>query len=346
MFNKKVKLPFVVYEITSNCNLNCRYCYNIWKRSDKTISEHSQYNSYKHAKKTLKKLFTLADVDIVTMSGGEPFMGERFSELVLFTRMKSKLVYIISNGNKASTDDYKQMLDMGVSVFEFPIHSHKADVHDYLTQVEGSHSKSVNSVKTVLENGGNAICVIVITKSNYDHIKDTLEFIKKLGIKNVMLNRFNIGGKGISEYENIKMDLKQLRKAFKDAHDFASDNRDMKLTSNVCTPFCILDPKDHPLIKMSSCSATTENMPITIDISGNVRLCNHSPVIIGNIYKDSFDDMFNSEYPKKWKGTVPEYCIDCNRFDLCQGGCRAASEQLGLGIDKVDPAVIEYLGIK
>jgi organic radical activating enzyme len=61
-----------------------------------------QFNSYKQAKKTLKRLFKIAEVGSVTFTGGEPFLAERFNELVLFTRLKNKSVTIITNGNAAA----------------------------------------------------------------------------------------------------------------------------------------------------------------------------------------------------------------------------------------------------
>ena len=84
------------------------------------------------------------------------------------------------------------------------------------------------------------------------------------------------------------------------------------------------------------------NMPITLDIAGNLRICNHSPVVIGNIYRDNFENMLTNDYIEKWEKTVPEYCSDCDLFDRCFGGCRAAAEQLGLSLDNTDPVLNNY----
>ena len=88
----KLYLPHISLEITSECNLNCKYCYNIWKVDNKNF-EH--LNSYKKAVKVLKRIFKIAEVDNVTFTGGEPFLSERFLEIVLFTRMKGKNVTAI-----------------------------------------------------------------------------------------------------------------------------------------------------------------------------------------------------------------------------------------------------------
>lgn len=329
----KQKLPFIIFETTSVCNLNCKYCYNIWKRPGE---EDIPKNSYKQAKKTLQRFFKMADVDQVTFTGGEPFMAERFSELVLFTRMKKKQVAIISNATKGAREDYKTMISLGVNLFEFPVHSYKADVHDYLAQVPGSWQKVMQTIKDVLELKGHIVAVIVITKANFDHIDQTLAYIKQLGIDRVMLNRYNIGGTGIKHIKTLSTTKEELNHAFALANKAAKEYK-LTLSGNVCTPLCLLDPKDYKNIMFTSCSSNIINKPLTLDIDGNMRICNHSPIVIGNIFKDKLEEIMSSPYVKQWVDIVPDYCADCKIFDKCLGGCRAASEQMDLSLAHVDP---------
>ena len=334
------KIPHIIYEITSVCNLKCKYCYNIWKMPDNNCFEH--YNSFKQAKKTLKQLFKIADVDHVTFTGGEPFLAERFSEIVLFTRMKKKSVTIITNGNSTNKSDYKQMLNLGVNLFELPVHSPNSIAHDYMTEIKGSWEKSVNSIKTLIELKANVIAVIVITKANYKQIAETLLFIKELGINRIMLNRFNIGGQGISEKDNLLIPQKELANTYKIASDIGIKNN-LSLTSNVCTPLCVLNPDDFPNISFSTCSPNVKKRPLTIDIYGDLRFCNHSPTILGNIFKHNINDMLNSEKAQLWNNTIPDFCSDCNLYSKCMAGCRAASEQMNFSLNSPDP-IIKYAG--
>ena len=329
----KPHLPFLIFETTTVCNLNCKYCYNIWKRPG---AEALPKNSYKQARKTLKRFFSLAEVEQVTFTGGEPFLAERFSELVLYTRMKRKQVSVISNGNKASKDDYKTMISLGVNLFEFPVLSYDESVHDGMTQIKGSWKKVVQSVKEVSELKGHIVAVIVITKLNYLHIDKTLAFIKELGVSRVMLNRYNIGGTGIKFMKELATTKEELNHSFEIANK-AGKELNMVLSSNVCTPLCHLNAKDHKNILFTSCSSSILNKPLTLDIEGNMRICNHSPIVIGNIFKNSMEEILKSPYNQKWVDIIPDFCKDCEIFDKCLGGCRAASEQMNLGLEHVDP---------
>lgn len=333
----KITFNHIAFELTSLCNLNCKYCYNIWKIPDYKDFKH--FNSYKQAKKTLKKLFRIADVKHITFTGGEPFIAERFPELVLYTRLRKKSVTIITNGNAAYEEDYIQMSELGINLFELPILSYDKDIHDQLTQTKGSWKKCIKSVKILKELNMKVIAVIVITKLNYDHIPETMELIYKLGINHVMLNRFNIGGQGISEKEQLQLSKEELNFAYSNASK-AAKKFHISLTSNVCTPMCIINPENYKNIKFSFCSPDITKRPLTIDIYGDIRFCNHSPAKLGNIFRDDIRKILDSSNAKLWSDTIPIHCTDCKLYEKCMAGCRAASEQMGLSIKHADPILL------
>jgi radical SAM protein with 4Fe4S-binding SPASM domain len=154
-----------------------------------------------------------------------------------------------------------------------------------------------------------------------------------------MLNRFNIGGKGIEEQENLGITHRQLNEVYKYADILAGDYS-LRLSANVCTPLCVVNPDDYPHIQFSVCSKNAFKMPLTLDLNGNLRLCNHSPVEIGNIFKDDYDGMFTSPYVVAWNRTIPLYCKECKKYPRCFAGCRAAAEQLGFGNESPDPVLL------
>ncbi len=150
-----------------------------------------------------------------------------------------------------------------------------------------------------------------------------------------MLNRFNIGGQGITESSALSLSLNELRETFKQASDTAI-SLDLNISSNVCSPVCVLDGRDYPGIRFSRCSPKMENRPLTMDINGNLRFCNHSPIVMGNIYRDNLKSIISSEYAAQWKAR-PAFCENCEHWTKCYGGCRAASEQLGQSLLTPDP---------
>lgn len=332
----KYHLPYIIFEITAACNLQCRYCYNVWKIPGTSVK--SPEYTYQRAIRVLKKLFRLADVKHVTFTGGEPLLAERFEEIALFVRLKRKSVTIITNGSGGDESRYQTLMKLGVKLFELPVHSHLPEVHDGITCVSGSWDRSVRSIRSLMKGGAYVVPVVVITKMNAGDLGSTLHFIHSLGCRQIMLNRYNIGGQGFREAQEILPSHEQLRQAFREADQLAVP-LGLKLSSNVCTPFCLLNPAEYPNISFGSCSTQVERMPVTMDIEGNLRLCNHSPVSIGNIFREKLSDIFRSEHALTWLGERPEFCDGCTLYDRCLGGCRAASLQAGLGSSHVDPVM-------
>ena len=336
----KMKLPLVSFETTMRCNLSCRFCYNHYKNSGETPAP----SSYAQTKKTLNQIFKLFNVGQITFTGGEPFMAERFGELVLSARFKGAAVGIISNGNFAKIDQYLQLVDLGVRLFELPVHSFNADIHDFMTTVNGSHQKSLSIIISLIEHGVTPTAVIVLTKFNAENAAETVRYIHSLGISRIMLNRYNIGGEGVKDPSEILPTKEQLQNTFKEVSDEALKSN-LTILSSVCTPHCVLDPHDYPGIRFSSCSFDITRRPVTIDYLGNVRFCNHSPVVLGNIFADAPEMIFANPSATEWGRVVPDFCRGCVRLSSCKSGCRAANQQCGIGLDKPDP-VVEYYGGK
>jgi radical SAM protein with 4Fe4S-binding SPASM domain len=313
--------------------LDCRYCYNSWKRPGELPQKPV---GFREILRTMKILFRQAEVSHITFSGGEPFLTERFLELVLACRMRGKQVTIITNGTCAGEADYRSLKEIGIGLIELPILSYKAKVHDRLTRSPGSWEKVLKSIEILQDLDVPVVVVVILTKVNFQDLGETLDFLKARGINRVMLNRFNVGGSGIREWDKLSPSVEQLRRTFSLAEAKLKELR-LSITANVCTPFCVLDPKDYPRIGMVSCSPRIEERPITVNANGAVRLCNHSPTVLGNIHITPLQDIFRKSYLSRFAETVPRPCVGCSDFVKCQGGCRAAGEQLWGSLEAGDP---------
>ena len=196
----------------------------------------------------------------------------------------------------------------------------------------------MRTIKQLIRSKAEVIAVIVLTKQNCNEVSETLKYISELGVQRVMINRLNLGGQGINSIKKLLLSRDELTTAY---HEISDKAKELKLTvsSNVGTPICVLDPKDYRGIRFTFCSFDVLKRPITLDYTGNLRFCNHSPKVIGNIFKDSLDSIMNSDYVLQWKKITPEFCKNCKAYDKCKAGCRAASEQMGLPLNSPDPII-------
>ncbi len=337
--NNKLHLQYVVFEATQRCNLNCSYCYNHWKGNFKDQLRSNE--NYKQLKNTLRRLFKSALINHITFSGGEPLLVERLKELSLFCRFKGASVSVITNGNAGTDEDILQLLSIGVKLFELPFHSFSPEIHDEMTGVKGSWNKARDRMTFIRNAGGIVVPVIVITKFNFNTIADTLICLNNMSFKRIMLNRYNIGGININSPSNVLPSKEELNYAFKQA-DEAGKKLNLDLSSNVCTPHCIVNPSDYKNIRFTNCSPDINKRPLTISAVGDLRFCNHSPIVLGNIFADTIENILAKGQQSNDCLTIPSFCNDCQLYDRCLGGCRAAAQQAGKTFHDVDP-VAEYM---
>lgn len=326
-------LKYAIIELTPECNLRCKHCYNWWRQEDDGAHESG---SYKKAFRLLNHLIKKTTVTNITFTGGEPTISERFIELVLHAKLHGKRVTIITNGNGPSAI-YQQLTKLQVDMMEFSIHAATPEVHDRITGRPGAWEKAMRQLQLMMDHEVSVTPVIVVTSLNYSYVEDTVRFFFQKGIRSVMVNRYNLGGEGLN-HPDLSASALQLKEVFGKLNDFVADTG-IYLFSGVCTPHCILNPDDYPHIRFGSCSANVYQRPLTFNLEGNLRLCNHSPVVVGNIYKQSFSDIFANPYLAEWDDLSLSFCNNCTHLPKCKGGCRAASEQLGLSLKHEDPIV-------
>ncbi len=332
---RKTELKHLVFELTEACNQNCRFCYNHWR------PDGFQPVDKKQTARTLKSILSQAKVGSISFSGGEPTLLTNMLDLALRCRFNGAALNILTNGTIIREEDIRNLRNIGISNLQVPLLSSDPSIHETLTGLPGSWEKSCTTIRRAVDILGSdkVAIVLIITAMNAETIKETLEFYKSLGVRTVMVNRFNLGGNGLSHREELCLSREGLHKAFRAVSDFAVANHDFNFVSGVCTPVCLMDPKDFPGIQFTTCSTDLDTRPITISYKGDVRFCNHSPFVMGNIFERPLKDILEDENVKARYSGVPEQCADCKLFFRCKGGCRAAAEQVYGNFKSVDPII-------
>ena len=132
----------------------------------------------------------------VVFSGGEPTLCERFEELALHAKVNGLRVTVITNGNGPGRV-YEALARMGVDLLEFSVLSAQAATHDGITDAAGSWERTTRELRLALERGVEVVPVTVVTALNADGVGECLEMLCGMGVRRVMVNRYNVGGEGL-----------------------------------------------------------------------------------------------------------------------------------------------------
>jgi len=311
----------IIFEVTPRCNLDCLFCYNVWKSNADYPAGELDTSA---AIRVLQKAVTQSSCDLVTLSGGEPFMRGDIPEICAFVNQLGPSVNIITNGTLLDREIIKECLGAGVKIFEFPLLSADREIHNALAR-RNAFDKVVESIAQVRSLGGRVATSFIATKNNLHTIRETLELNAALQVDGILLNRFNPGGEGIKHAEELLPDLNEFTEALAAADD-AAKRFDLNISCSIPIQPCLVDRKKYRNLFFGDCPLGTGDMYFTIDPVGNLRPCNHSSTILGSLCEESFDELTDPERLKHLTRAKPRVCEGCKQYRKCRSGCKAAAE--------------------
>lgn len=152
---------------TLRCNLSCHHCYS------SSLPAHSTRLSLPH----LKKFLAGARDDgfnVVSLSGGEPFMYEDLGELLLYTRSLGYLNAVASNGMLVTGSKAKSILKY-VDLVAISVDGQPA-FHDKIRNLDGAFDKMLKGLQVVKDEVGKYGFIHTITDQSLQSILWLTEF--------------------------------------------------------------------------------------------------------------------------------------------------------------------------
>ena len=322
----------VLYEVTQRCNHNCLYCYNVWKNGHPYPSGEL---STAEAKNVLAKAVRESRCRLVTLTGGEPLLRDDIPELIAFLKSLGVGINLITNGSLLTESTTRACIEAGVTLFELPLLSARKEVHNALTRSD-SFDAVIEAVANIRSLGGKVVTVFVATKKNIADLKDTIGLNVGLSVDAIMLNRFNPGGEGARHIAELLPSKEKLEDALAVA-DSASQKFGLPIACSIPIQPCLIDTKKYKRLSFGFCSIGTRNAYFTIDSIGNLRPCNHSPLILGSLLRESFTALTRKPEVRQFAAAIPPSCAPCRLSRTCQGGCKAAAEVCYGSIHREEP---------
>jgi radical SAM protein with 4Fe4S-binding SPASM domain len=330
-----------VLELTRRCNHRCRYCYTVWgaptlaypgsRQAEMTAAE---------IKSIIGKLQTEVPLEYLALSGGEPLLREDLPEILAFLKDRGITPIIITNGTLLSKERVAATRLAGS--YEVSLHSYRAEIHDHLSGCQGAWDQVITGMTNVRQAGGNLVAAFVATKLNYMDLFQTAELAIALGSGGMLYNRINLGAHNLQYADELLPTPAMIRENLDMLEELAVKYHPFAISISIVIEPCLVDLRKYKHLHFGWCPKGGKDSYFTIDPGGNVRMCNHSPVILGNLKRDSFTELFyHHPYIRSLRESIPVECVNCEPAmkELCRGGCSAAAEQCYGTSSRVDPFV-------
>ncbi|MDY7079568.1 MAG: radical SAM protein [Chloroflexota bacterium] len=329
MTDLRPHLPTLIFEITQRCNHACLHCYNVW-----LPDAQGRPSAYPRGELDTAQTMALLNKALdetrcrhVTLTGGEPLLREDLPQILDLLRERGVMTTIISNGRLLTEPTVVDLLDRGVGLFELPLLSRQREVHDRLCGSAGGFDAVLAAMAHIRYHRGQFVAVFVATRLNLPDLYDTIKLAFAFGSRGMMLNRFNPGGRGRAHLAELLPTAGEMRRALAVANSAAAEFN-FSISCSIPIQPCLVDSGAYPNLGFGFCAAGTDRAYYTLDPLGNLRPCNHTPTILGNLVlsEESFAGLIASERMREFVETAPVWCDPCALRDTCQGGCKAAAQ--------------------
>ncbi len=122
------------------------------------------------------------------LSGGEPTILKDFPQILEMIRRNLKLEIFHLHTNATLVKNHISQLSRGVANLHsatVSLHGHNPQIQDSITRVEGSFSKAVQGIRTLLDIDYEVAVVCVVCRFNYHYINEITDFLLGLGSQKV-----------------------------------------------------------------------------------------------------------------------------------------------------------------
>ncbi len=311
MFFLSAPIHYVI-ELTPKCNNKCIGCGTVF--SDRTI----HLLSANQWQDVLKKISPHAAN--LRLSGGEPTQHPEFKAIIEAICDINVSVLLFTNARWHNPDKIISLMqnlpqEKGLLI---SVHGHNPSIHESFTRVNDSFAETIQNIRRAVDAGINVATSTIITSSNYRLISDIIALTSELGIGRAFFARYlPVQSEAIASTDD------QLKEAI---HTIEIHRKNgAKAEFSVCIPPCFTPSSSE------GCFAGVTYC--VIDPWGNVRPCTHTPLICGNLLKQSIEEIWHGPEMQSWRDMIPAQCHSCLEFPKCHGGCRAAAMIEGLEKD-------------
>lgn len=265
---------------------------------------------------------------VLKLTGGEPTLHPEFAEIIHAVVETCIPFTVFTNARWRKPERVIELLKAaptceGVLV---SLHGRDAVTHEAFTKTPGSFEQACENIARATGAGLRVHTSTVITRHNCGQASEMVALADRLGAQRAVFNRY-LG----PDSDEIEPGESQLRAVVADIERLMRTHHrrsgaGVTVRYGNCIPQCFMPSS------ATGCWAGVAYC--TIDPWGNVRPCNHSPTIGGNILTERIKDIWQGETFGRWRELLPNQCDACAKLEVCHGGCRALVE-----IRSADPLI-------
>lgn len=316
------RVPRLDFELSFACDHKCGHCYNVWNADEGEAQAgypKGHLDTADHIA-MIEKAIRESGAEHVTITGGEPLLRKNSLDLIAAAAALVPSVQLITNGSHLGPDVIARLAELKLRSVQLTLLSADREEHDRLKGAV-CFDDTVRALLDLVAAGVPAQVCFVSMAENWRAFEGVMELCFALGVHHVTYNRMSPTGWAIRDLDRLMPSVAQVE------HNLATVERrakgwKIKVSTAMPIPPCLIRLERYPSVRFGFCSVGSRSPNITIDALGNVRSCNLSAHISGNICEQPWSDIYRDPYLHTFKQQVPDVCKGCHYEQSCQGGCK------------------------
>lgn len=314
-------------ELTEGCDHRCGHCYNVWNASpgDPQHADLSRDPPLPTAAllAALQKAAVQAPLEHITITGGEPLLRRDALDVIAAAATMVPTVQLITNGSHVSPATARRLKAAGVRGVQLTLLAGSRALHDRLKGAV-CFDDTTRAALDLAEAGVPVQCCYVAMAENAGELRGVLELCVALGIRQLSYNRMSPTGGAIHEIARLLPSAAQVE-ADLDTAEQLGRAWGVHVSTAMPIPPCLVRLDRYRWVQLGFCSTGSDTPHLVMDVRGNVRSCNLSSKILGNLARQDWSELFGHPYLSGFKQNIPEVCRGCAFERSCQGGCKESA---------------------
>lgn len=207
-YPKKFDYPITLqFELTGQCNLKCKHCYNRSGDADReTLMTPEKWCELS------RQIVADGGIFQCIISGGEPLLlGDKLFDIMDILHDDGTSFVVISNGLLLTKKFVRRFAKYRYFWFQISIDGSTAQLHDEFRGVEGSFNRAVNGALEISDAGIPLVIAHTVTPKNLAHVEDMIRLSYNLGANSIILGEVMPSGRA---YEHDEIILSDEQKNF------------------------------------------------------------------------------------------------------------------------------------
>jgi len=312
---KSPVLQQLFWECTLRCNLRCRHCGSDCQLNNMRVD--MPLNDFLRMLDEIGTEINPREILVIT-TGGEPLMRKDIVDCGRAIKKRGFYWGMVTNGMLLTKNKLEELIDAGLDALSVSVDGLK-DNHNWMRGNERSFDKAISAVKLVADNSKRLSYDVItcVNNRNLCELHSLRELLLSIGVKRWRIITVFPSGRAVND-KDLQLDSQQFKKVM----DFIVETRKIgKIKASYgCEGF--LGPYEYEVRDYQYfCQAGINVASILHDGSISGCLSIRSEFHQGNIYKDSFMDVWNNRFQKyrdrSWMRTGP--CENCEVWRWCEG---------------------------